>query len=427
MVIHIKTRVYNFLRKSEKYFRTDMVYLTKGGSWLILSQIVYALSAFFLTIAFAHFLPKEVYGTYKYVIAIAAILVLPSLGGMNTAIAQSIARGNEGDFFSALRKRLSWGMIGGAGSLFLSLYYFIQGNTELSLSFAVIAPFIPFYDSLSLYLAVLQGRKRFDISVLYSSASQIIAMIILVTTIIITQNLFIILIVYFVQWIIIRAIFQKITITKWPLNQKTDAGILSIGTHLSLINIFPLIAQQMDKIILFHYVGPLQLAIYSLALAIPEQVKSMVKNLQIIILPKFSIKTRDEIHESVMSKFLLFMAILGIISVVYWTVAPIIYKILFPKYLESIFYSQIYSISIIASVLVLPYSMLQAKLATKELYQFNILRSIIQIVFLCIGAFYFGVLGVIIARVVTDFANLGMLMILVKKVSALSPPQTSKC
>ncbi len=414
---YLKNYTHRILRKSEKYFKTDMVYLAKGGSWLVIGQIIYALSSFFLALAFANLLPQDIYGTYKYIIAFAGILIIPSLAGMNTAVTQSVARGNEGVFFPALNRKMSWGMLGGLGSLILAIYYFASGNVTLALGFLIIAPFLPFYDSLGLYLSVLQGRAKFNLSTMYAALSQIISVCVLIGTIFLTHNLFILLVAYFTPWVITRALFQKIALSKDPLNTEISPDTILAGMHLSFMNVIPLVAQQLDKILLFHYVGPVQLAIYSFALAIPDQIKSMVKNLQIIILPKFASKTSREIHLSITSKFILFVIILSFIVALYWGVAPFIYKLFFPQYIESAFYSQIYSISLIASVLVLPYSMLQAKLATKELYQFNISRSIMQIGLLCVGAYYWGILGVIIARVLTDFFNLGILMFLVKKIS----------
>ena len=46
MIDKIKNKTYKLLRKSEKYTKTDMVYLTKGGFWLTLGQIISSTSAF---------------------------------------------------------------------------------------------------------------------------------------------------------------------------------------------------------------------------------------------------------------------------------------------------------------------------------------------------------------------------------------------
>ena len=78
----IKIKAYNLLRWSEKWTKTDMIYLARGGFWLTLGQVISSLSAFLLAIAFANLLPKETYGEYKYILSIASILAIPTLTGM---------------------------------------------------------------------------------------------------------------------------------------------------------------------------------------------------------------------------------------------------------------------------------------------------------------------------------------------------------
>ncbi len=62
----LRAKICNFLRWSEKYIKTDMIYLVKGGFWLTLGQIISSVSSLLLVIAFANLLPKETYGIYKY-------------------------------------------------------------------------------------------------------------------------------------------------------------------------------------------------------------------------------------------------------------------------------------------------------------------------------------------------------------------------
>jgi len=69
MIERAKILTYKILRYSERYTQTDMVYFASGGFWLLLGQFISTISAFLLLIAFANFLPKEVFGTYQYILA----------------------------------------------------------------------------------------------------------------------------------------------------------------------------------------------------------------------------------------------------------------------------------------------------------------------------------------------------------------------
>lgn len=109
--------------------------------------------------------------------------------------------------------------------------------------------------------------------------------------------------------------------------------------------------------------------------------------------------------------------IITLVVFVYLLLAPLVYKIFFPKYIESIFYSQIYAISIIAiTLLYLPFSALQAQVATKELYFLNFWNSLVQIILLIIFIYFWGILGAIISRVISRFLNLIFSFILLKRI-----------
>ena len=416
MIKELKQKIYNLLRWSEKYTKTDMVYLTKGGSWLTLGNIVSSASSFLLAIAFANLLPKETYGIYKYILSIAGILAIPTLSGMGTAITQAVARGYEGSFLPALKTKIRWGLLGGLASLALAGYYYFNDNTTLTISFLITAVFLPFMDSFGTYNALLQGRKLFGISTKYGIISQIIAIAILIATLFFTKNLFLIILAYFASWTILRFIFLKITLKKFPPNQNQDPQTLSYGKHLSLINVLNAIAGQLDKILLFHFLGSAPLAIYSFAIAPPEQIKGLLKSIQPLALPKFAQKDKEEIKKTIFKKTGKFFLILIPVTAFYIIIAPFLYKIFFPQYLDSIFYSQIFAISLLTAIATLPVAALQSQMAKKQLYQWNIYGSLLQILLLFVFVWSYGLWGVILARVFTRFINAGVISFLIRKI-----------
>ena len=105
MIERGKERFIRLLKWGEKYTKTDMVYLFHGGFWLTVGQVVTTLSVLALGIVFANVLPKDVYGTYKYLLAIAGIFSLFTLPGMNVALIRAVARGFGGSYYSAASTR----------------------------------------------------------------------------------------------------------------------------------------------------------------------------------------------------------------------------------------------------------------------------------------------------------------------------------
>jgi len=402
---NLKQKIYSTLRWSEQYTKTDMVYLAKGGFWLTAGQVVSSLSSFLLAIAFANLLPQETYGTYKYVLSVAGILAIPTLSGINTAITQAVARGYEGSLIPALKTKICWGLLGALASITIAGYYFINDNITLTISFLIISVFIPLISSFGIYSTFLQGKKRFDVSAKYQIISQIIAIAVLITTIFLTKNIFLILLSYFIPWTLLRFIFFKITVEKFPPNQSEDPQTIIYGKHLSLINIIGTIVQQIDKILIFHYLGPVKLAIYSIALAPPEQIKSLLSNLGALVLPKFSQRSRDEIKKALFPKMLKFALVIVLITIIYIVVAPFIYKIFFPQYIGSIIFSQIFAISLIGTIIILPHSALQSQKAQKELYVLNIAGPLVQLLLLIVAIYFYGLLGAILVRVFIRIFN----------------------
>ena len=96
------------LRWSEKYTKTDMVYLAQAGLWTNLNFVMVSVLALFLSILFANVLPRETFGMYQYLLSLSALLTALTLAGMNGAVSQSVARGYEGDLKAAVRIHLWW-------------------------------------------------------------------------------------------------------------------------------------------------------------------------------------------------------------------------------------------------------------------------------------------------------------------------------
>lgn len=396
-----------------------MLYLAKGGFWLTIGQVISSISVFVLAIAFANLVPKETYGTYKYILSIAGILTVLTLRGMDIAVFHAVARGFEGVFTRALRTRIAWGLLSTAASIVLSVYYYINGNDTLALSFLIISGFLPLMDSLGIYQSLLRGKKLFKLSVTYETASQIGSAIALMATILVTQNLFIILLVYFSSWTLFRLIFLIRTIKKYPINQKQDPETTSYGKRISFVNILDTIVNSVDGILVFHYLGAVNLAIYSFAIAPISQIKNLTGHLPTLAMPKMATRSSREINKLLKKRMMLLFAIGATIAFLYIIAAPYIYQIFFPKYLDAVFFSQIFSL---AMALYLPQTIFSAAISSKltlipprMLYLWN-LPGVIFIIFALIFVIKLGIIGVIIGRLISLIFGLVVNLIVWRKI-----------
>lgn len=398
----LKIKIHDFLRWTEKWTKTDMVYLAKGGFWLTLGQIISSISSFALALCFANLLPKETYGTYQYILSITGVLAATALSGINIALIQAISRGFEGDILTAIKTKIRWALFGSIASIGLAGYYFLQKDITLTICFLIVSLFLPIMDSFGVYDSYLQGKKYFKISTKYRITSQLICVISLIITLLITKNLFIIVFVYFFSWTSLRFILLKITLKNFELNKIKDPETISFGKHLSLMDILQSIAGQADKILIYHYVGATELAIYAFASAPLSQIKSFLLNIKILALPKLSITPSDQIKKYLPKKIFKAELLLFFVVLSYIIVAPYIFLIIFPQYQQSIIFSQILAITLLFLPRTLLSSSLSAKKQIKSLYKIKIYGPVIKVIIYFIFIQIYGLLGLVIGRVLTE-------------------------
>ncbi|MBI4812395.1 oligosaccharide flippase family protein [Candidatus Falkowbacteria bacterium] len=410
-----KLKFYRLLRWSEKWTKTDMIYLARGGFWLNLGHVISVFLGMVLMYAFANFIDKETFGIYKYILTVTGILSITTLTGMGTALTKAVAEGKEGDFLITLKHKINWGTIGALASLILSFFYYYKDNHTLSICFLIASIFIPLMDSFSIYDSFLIGKKDFKKSAQYSIFIKIVSTIFMLIGTILTKNIYILILIYFSTNTALRYFSLRFTINQYKPNNETAANTINYGKHLSLINLFTVAAQYLDSMLVFNFIGSAQLAAYSIAIAIPENIKNLFKFIQPLSMPKFANQTSEDIKKDIINKMIKTGIIMIAIIIFYIFAAPLLFKIFFSKYKEAVFYSQLFSISLIYFIIALPISALQAKGEQTKLYQFYTTTSIFQIIILLPAAYFFGILGIITARLISRFFQIIFMIYTIKK------------
>lgn len=391
----IKKQTYNLLRWSQKYTKTDMVYLARGGFWLTLKRAIHTITAFGVAMAFANWFPKETYGQYKYILSVVGILTIFTLNGLNTSILRSVSRGFEGSIKRALKIKIQWGILGSIGSLGIAGYYLINGNQILALSFFITTFFIPISKPFDIFNNFLLGRKLFSLSAKYETAIQSISVIALVSAIYLSNNIIVILLTYFLSYTILRFLFYNITFKKFTLNKDKEPGTISLGKHLSLMSILDTVAGKIDSVLMWHFLGPVALAVYSFAYIPTKQIRALIKSTGLLALIKISEKDPKKIKKSLPKKALKFFIILIPIVVLLIVITPYIYKIFFPQYTEAIIYAQFFALNLLFFPKILFGGILTAHASKRALYFFHISSASINIILLIILLPLYGIWGAV--------------------------------
>ncbi|HBD25103.1 MAG: hypothetical protein A2566_02290 [Candidatus Zambryskibacteria bacterium RIFOXYD1_FULL_40_13] len=405
----IKKHGVNGLHWLEQYLQTDMVYVAKSGFWLTVGQVVSVMLAFGMSVFFANFIPKEVYGQYKFILSATGILGALSLSGMGNVVIQAVAKGKEGMLKEAVFTTLKWGSIMLVVGLAGSAYYFINGNSVLGFSMLIASISLPLSNSFNLYGGYFSGKRDFKSSTLYWIVAQTILSIGIVVVAILTKNALALVAVYFAISAISAVCGYYYVTRRNHLNSERDDSFMSYGKHVSFMNFFGTLANQLDKILVFHYLGAANLAIYAFSQAIPEQIKGSFKNLFNIALPKYAVLEDQDLRKSILKKTWQLMIITSVIVVAYILVAPFIFQFFFPQYTDAVIYSQIYMLGLIAIPGISLFgTYFQIKKATRTMYKLTIVSNVTTIILTFILIYNFGLKGAVIENGISWLIMLGV-------------------
>ena len=400
-----KSLLMRWLKKSERIFKTDMVYLASGSFWLGVGQVVSWISGFLLTLALANLMSKESYGLYRLALSIMGILSIFTISGINDSLIRSIAKGFDGSLGPATWARVKGGAVGSLVALGIAAYYFFHANVPLALACLLIAAFMPFFDPFSNFSAYLQGKKDFKRLTIYSGCNQIIAVAVLVATVFLTRNFLLVLLAYLGSYTLMRLAAYLWVSIKMKTSKEQDPEVVRYGAHLSVMNVIVTIASQLDRLLLFHFLGPAEVASYSIAIAPPDQIKQGLNIMAKLIYPRFSGHSEAAIKENIRNKVILFglAAFVGI--VVYIILAPYFFALFFSQYMGVVFISQLFSLSMFNAVFGPVELFMEAHAKVKEQYWVNGITSTFQILSMVAGVVYFGLIGLIVARMATRFVG----------------------
>ncbi len=409
MIQKIKNKIYNFLRWSERYTKTDMVYFTKGNFWLTLSQIGGMLSSFILTLVMANLLDQNVYGAYKYILSIISVITITSLPGMNIAAFRSASRGYEGTLKRIVFLKMKWGLLGSLACLILGAYYYINNNLDLSYSYLIASLFIPLMDSLRIPIYLLSTRKLFNAET--TSINYLINIFqttIVIISVLISKNLLIIITCYLFAFTAVRFLANIYIWNKFKPNDKHEESSIKYGWSLTFIQIITAITNNINNINIGHLIGNIKLAAYSIGIAPVEQLKTLISMNDVLYSSKLS-NNNWEIpnFKKFVQKILPFILVLSIFNVIYLFISPLFYKLFFPKYLESILYSQLYSLTIIPSAIVLILnSILKSKMLVREQKIINYFNCALCFVVNIPAIYFFGIIGLIFAILINKLLEI---------------------
>jgi O-antigen/teichoic acid export membrane protein len=399
-------RLADFINKK---FRIDAHYFLKGGFWLSITQMIMIASGVVTTALYAHYLSATTYGVYRYLIGLAVIFSSFSLTGLGEAILQTSAKKYFNFYKESLRTNFYYNTLMMLMALVGSAYYWFNQNKVLSLGCVLIALLQPAINAFQYTPALLQGSKRFRESTILQGVRTIVVALVTVGALLLTQNVLILFSVYLGSNLLINLItqlFYKPTESTATPKEAYDQ-YLAYAKHTSIRNFISTVAFRFDTVLIFTRLGSIELAIFTIATIVPEQIKASFKNIAALLLPKYAAHPDFEtLKKGIRKRSLELFFILLFITILYVFAAPFIYSLFFPKYQSAILYSQLFALTFPAYIYFIPLTVMMAKLDEKKLYDFHVRTSIFQFFTVLVLIFFFGLIGAIISRIVVQYVRM---------------------
>ena len=397
--------------------RLDLNYFLSNGFWLGIGELVNILKGFIISILFANFLSKEIFGQYQFVIQIISILTVFALPAMINSTVNAISKKYYGTYYKGFILSLKWSFLGSIGLILASVVTYYMGRSYASIIFLAISVIFPLYATAAFYRCVLFGLKKFKTYIILNSIFNIISTIAIVSLFIFSlDSVFWLVFTTIASVAFIQGYFSLVFVRKYITNKKVDKKSLELGQKLSYSLFLSRAALNIDGLILALLLGFEELAIFAIVTFIPNQLKSIINIFNPLILPKLASQKKD-LNRMIFIHLKKIIIIILVVIIGYAITAPLIFKYFYSQYYDYVWLSVFFNLSFIVTSTTILEMFLIKNYKTKYLSILNIVVS----AYLLIGSFFwiyfFGLYGAIINRVLARFLGAGISIYYTKKVT----------
>jgi len=402
--------VYRLLRWSERYTKTDMVYLASGNFWMLLGRAVGMIAGMGLTVLFANLLSQHDFGTYKYILATAGIIGAISLSALPGAQYRAIGKGLSEVIPRTVHLGVLWSLPGSIVALAVAGYYFFMGNALLGSAIVVVALAHPMLSAYGVTKILFSATGDFKRATYFNMVRTLVPVAIIAATILLSGKILFIIIAYFfsnalVNFITYRVSLQKLGIQGKNPDPEAVQGTMRYAKHLSFLGIFQLVIGQLDTFLLWHFTGPVAVATYAIALGPAKEIRSLGEQATTLLFPKLSKKSEENAARSALSRSRQIFFIYLAVATLYALIAPYLFAIFFPKYLVAVLPSQVLAFALVFQSRSLIGLFLFTHGEILHQYRTIIPPLIIRAVLLLALIPPFGLWGVVVAILLSELAS----------------------
>ncbi len=360
---------------------------------------------FLTNLVFARYLPAETIGQYNFFLSILAVMGITALPSMGVTVVQAVAGGHEGNYARTLLLCLKSSLLGVAGICAVGFFFALHGATSIGWLLLGTALVFPLYALSSFCFNFLAGKKDFRQIALRTAVLAIAANISLSAAAYAGADTTTLAVLFLAIGI---ALNGPMTVRIYRLTKRmpTEEKAFSLGKGLQVGDAIQTIASYADAFVVSRFLGFTALGAYAVAKILPETLKGGAKIIAEVTFPH--LMERDMDRRMVNGVFWKSVFLWLAVSAAYIALSPFVYPLLFPAYAETLFYSQLYSLSFVTFATPILKNALQSSFAKKQLNGINITSSVVGIGLLIWLTPAYGLTGAVTARVITRFLIFGM-------------------
>jgi O-antigen/teichoic acid export membrane protein len=403
--------------------------LAEDSFWTMTSQIFIVLVNLATVYVLANLLSVNDYGQFKLITTWLGIAVGVGYTGYNYTLPQQISKNQKYNLYEVFQKTFLKSLPTFFGLFIISIYYLYNQNFNLGFGFffgAFLAPILCVSTIVNLYYMGHRNFKMFALAQNFVDTIQLVAIALLAYF---SSNFVFIISAYF-----IATIFANILIVLKSLyddkKHKSSEKFLSKLSEVqdlvetvsdtkirSKLNISAIIfgfVTQIDKLLIFHFIGAAPLAVYSIVTAISDQARTPSKAIAAAIFPRMSEKTftKKKLYFIYFLLTLMCLFIFVILIILY----PLIFKYVFPKYVDYIYLANIASIAILFAPVNLFYLYAQSKNSLESLNTYANLNTFLQLLLFPLATLTGSIALFIYAKLVMNVCSTLYIFVKVRKI-----------
>jgi len=225
-------------------------------------------------------------------------------------------------------------------------FYSFKHDPLLAQLLTVVAIFYPTNFAFNCLFSFYNAKKKFLKMTSLQLLSRVISVVGLVMAILFLKSIFWIILTYFLLISVFNILLYFYIERFENINRDFERVVVVYGKELTIINIIPQLLNNFDVIIIPIFLGLEPLAVYSIAIKIPDTIKGFLNSFESLIMPKLV----DTDRKNFLGKIKNFWIIASFLIIIILMVAllPLAIRILFgSSYSSAVLLGQVYCLAII--------------------------------------------------------------------------------